>query len=83
MPGSVGVVVGATVDAPPRLDSLNGPVLLPGVGAQGAGPAQVQAIVSKCPQLGFANASRAVLQRGPNVDDLRKAVVETADQFRD
>lgn len=81
--GSVGVVVGATVDNPPRLDSLNGPVLLPGVGAQGAGPAQVRAIVSECPQLGFANVSRAVLQRGPQVDDLRKAVIDTADQFRD
>lgn len=81
--GSVGVVVGATVDNPPRLDSLNGPVLLPGVGAQGAGPAQVHAIVSECPQLGFANVSRAVLQRGPQVDDLRKAVIDTADQFRD
>ncbi|MGV0398919.1 orotidine-5'-phosphate decarboxylase [Corynebacterium segmentosum] len=81
--GSVGVVVGATVDNPPRLDSLNGPVLLPGVGAQGAGPAQVHAIVSECPQLGFANVSRAVLQRGPQVDDLRKAVIDIADQFRD
>jgi len=81
--GSVGVVVGATVDNPPGLDSLNGPVLLPGVGAQGAGPAQVHSIVSACPQLGFANVSRAVLQRGPQVDDLRKAVIDTADQFRD
>ena len=81
--GSVGVVVGATVEDPPRLDALNGPVLLPGVGAQGAGPAQVHSIVSACPQLGFANVSRAVLQRGPQVDDLRKAVIDTADQFRD
>lgn len=81
--GSVGVVVGATVENPPRLNALNGPVLLPGVGAQGAGPAQVHSIVSACPQLGFANVSRAVLQRGPQVDDLRKAVIDTADQFRD
>lgn len=81
--GSVGVVVGATVENPPRLDALNGPVLLPGVGAQGAGPAQVHSTVSACPQLGFANVSRAVLQRGPQVDDLRKAVIDTADQFRD
>ena len=81
--GSAGVVVGATVEDPPRLDALNGPVLLPGVGAQGAGPAQVHSIVSACPQLGFANVSRAVLQRGPQVDDLRKAVIDTADQFRD
>jgi len=81
--GSVGVVVGATVENPPRLDALNGPVLLPGGGAQGAGPAQVHSTVSACPQLGFANVSRAVLQRGPQVDDLRKAVIDTADQFRD
>ena len=34
--GHVGVVVGATVQTPPVLDGLNAPVLMPGVGAQGA-----------------------------------------------
>ena len=82
-PGDVGVVVGATLDNPPRLDALNGPVLLPGVGAQGAGPKQVHGIVSAHPSLGFANVSRAVLEQGPDVADLRKAVAQVAAEFRD
>ena len=82
-PGDVGVVVGATLDNPPRLDALNGPVLLPGVGAQGAGPEQVHGIVSAHPSLGFANVSRAVLEQGPGVADLRKVVAQVAAEFRD
>ena len=82
-PGNVGVVVGATLDNPPRLDALNGPVLLPGVGAQGAGPEQVHGIVSAHPSLGFANVSRAVLEQGPDVTDLRKTVAQVAAEFRD
>ena len=82
-PGDVGVVVGATLDNPPRLDALNGPVLLPGVGAQGAGPEQVHGIVSAHPSLGFANVSRAVLEQGPDVADLRKVVDQVAAEFRD
>lgn len=82
-PGDVGVVVGATLDNPPHLDALNGPVLLPGVGAQGAGPEQVHGIVSARPSLGFANVSRAVLEQGPDVADLRKAVAQVAAEFRD
>ena len=37
-PGSVGVVVGATVSDPPDVSALGGPVLVPGVGAQGGRP---------------------------------------------
>ena len=37
-PGSVGVVVGATLSEPPDLSALGGPVLVPGVGAQGGRP---------------------------------------------
>ncbi|OFS22572.1 orotidine-5'-phosphate decarboxylase [Corynebacterium sp. HMSC04H06] len=81
--GDIGVVVGATLDTPPELGQLNGPVLLPGVGAQGAGPEQVRAIVAGRAELGFANVSRAILERGPKVDDLRKAVEFTAAEFRD
>ena len=81
--GALGVVVGATLEAPPVLDQLNGPVLLPGVGAQGATPADVRQLTAAAPELGFANVSRAILSQGPNVSDLRKAVVDTAAEFRD
>ena len=73
-PGNVGVVVGATLAQPPVLDELNGPVLLPGVGAQGATAQDVKVITAAAPQLGFANVSRSVLSAGPQVADLREAV---------
>lgn len=81
--GALGVVVGATLEAPPALDQLNGPVLLPGVGAQGATPADVRQLTAAAPKLGFANVSRAILSQGPNASELRKAVVDTAAEFRD
>lgn len=81
--GALGVVVGATLDAPPVLDHLHGPVLLPGVGAQGATPVNVRQLTSAAPELGFANVSRAILSAGPDVADLRKAVIDTAAEFRD
>ena len=79
--GNGGVVVGATVSHPPRLDELNGPVLLPGVGAQGSGAKDVRAIMGKTPELGFANVSRSVLSAGPQVADLRKQARRVAAQF--
>ncbi|WP_448855696.1 orotidine-5'-phosphate decarboxylase [Corynebacterium camporealensis] len=79
--GNVGVVVGATLTQPPVLNQLHGPVLLPGVGAQGASAQDVEKITESAPELGFANVSRAVLNAGPNVADLQKAVRETAAEF--
>lgn len=83
VPGDIGVVVGATLENPPELSQLNGPVLLPGVGAQGASAADVARITQVRPELGFANVSRAVLAVGPQVADLRAAVKETASEFFD
>ena len=37
-PGSVGVVVGATLSTPPDVSALGGPVPVPGVGAPGGRP---------------------------------------------
>lgn len=81
-PGDIGVVVGATLSQPPVLDTLDGPVLLPGVGAQGASAADVQKITFGAPELGFANVSRAILDQGPSVAALREAVLRTADEFK-
>ena len=41
-PGSVGVVVGARLSSPPDVSSLRGPVLVPGVGAQGGRTGRVR-----------------------------------------
>lgn len=73
--GDVGVVVGATVAAPPRLDALHAPVLMPGVGAQGATLADVARVAGAAADLVFPNVSRSVLSGGPNVDELRKRAV--------
>ena len=81
--GALGVVVGATLDTPPELDQLNGPVLLPGVGAQGATPDDVRTLTAAALELGFANVSRAILSHGPQVADLRESVISTAAEFRD
>lgn len=71
--GHVGVVVGATVAHPPVLDELNAPVLMPGVGAQGATMEDVARIAGANAHLVFPNVSRSVLSAGPAVSDLRNA----------
>ena len=72
--GHVGVVVGATVQTPPVLDRLNAPVLMPGVGAQGATMADAEAIAGEVGHLVFPSVSRSVLSAGPDVTELRKRV---------
>ncbi|MDY3127400.1 MAG: orotidine-5'-phosphate decarboxylase [Corynebacterium sp.] len=79
--GDIGVVVGATLRNPPELAQLHGPVLLPGVGAQGATAADVLRITASAPELGFANISRAVLSQGPNVAAMKQAVLDNAAAF--
>ncbi len=79
-PGSVGVVVGATLgDAVPDLRDLGGPVLVPGVGAQGGRPEALGGLGgAKAGQL-LPAVSREVLRAGP--DPL--AVREAAERIRD
>lgn len=74
--GHVGVVVGATVEKPPVLDRLNAPVLMPGIGAQGATMADAEAIAGDVAHLVFPSVSRSVLGAGPDVAELRERVAE-------
>jgi len=69
--GYVGVVVGATVAEPPDLRDLGGPVLVPGVGAQG-GRIETLAGLGGATQL-LPAVSRAVLRAGPSIAALRAA----------
>ena len=80
-PGDVGVVVGATLTTPPVLTNLNGPVLLPGVGAQGASAADVSRITHGVADVSFANISRAILQVGPDIHALKNAVEKAIAEF--
>jgi orotidine-5'-phosphate decarboxylase len=71
--GTVGAVIGATL---PRsefpLDQLRGVILAPGLGAQGAGPADVAARFAGCaPGSVLPSSSRGLLQHGPAPDSLR------------
>jgi len=76
--GSVGLVVGATIgDAVASLGldlaAVHGPLLAPGVGAQGAGAAELRAVFGPARAAVLASTSRAVLGAGPALDGLRRA----------
>lgn len=82
--GSVGLVVGATIgDAAARLGvdlaAVRGPLLAPGVGAQGAGPAELAAVFGAARSAVLASSSRGVLAAGPGVAALRGAARAAAD----
>jgi len=72
--GPFGVVVGATVADPPRLDALGGPVLMPGVGEQGGTMADVRRIAGAARPVTLVNVSRQVLRAGPDPAAMREVV---------
>lgn len=72
-PGSVGVVVGATVAELPDLSALGGPVLVPGVGVQGGRPEALVGLGGAMPGQLLPAVSREVLRAGPAVSELRAA----------
>jgi orotidine-5'-phosphate decarboxylase len=72
-PGSVGVVVGATAPQVPDLSALGGPVLVPGVGAQGGRPEALSGLGGSKPGQLLPAVSREVLRAGPDVAQLRAA----------
>ncbi len=80
--GSVGVVAGATIAAGLLdLTALNGPVLAPGVGAQGATPETVRRVFGEVIHDVVPSVSREVLRHGPDVAALRAAVDRLAGDF--
>ncbi|MFE9576507.1 orotidine-5'-phosphate decarboxylase [Nocardia sp. NPDC006044] len=80
--GSVGVVVGATLTEAPDLSALNGPILMPGVGAQGGGPENVRDLVPESMlAAAIPTASREVLRAGPEVPALRDSLNELQETF--
>ncbi|MFD9634363.1 orotidine-5'-phosphate decarboxylase [Streptomyces violascens] len=80
--GSVGAVVGATLgDAGVNLD-INGPLLAPGIGAQGATPADLPGVFGSAVRNVVPSVSRGVLRHGPDVSALREAAARYADEVR-
>lgn len=83
--GSVGLVVGATVGDAARLTgtdlvAVNGPLLAPGVGAQGAGARELAQVFGSARGQVLASSSRAVLAAGPDVAALRAAARDAAQE---
>ncbi|MGW3548339.1 orotidine-5'-phosphate decarboxylase [Janibacter hoylei] len=83
--GSVGLVVGATVGSAVRdlgvdLPAMAGPVLAPGLGAQGATADDVRAVFAGALPQVLASSSRDVLRAGPDVALLRARAREVAEQ---
>jgi orotidine-5'-phosphate decarboxylase len=71
--GSVGVVVGATLDQVPDLSALGGPVLVPGVGVQGGRPEALAGLGgARAGQL-LPAVSRDILRAGPDPAAVRGA----------
>jgi len=72
--GSIGVVIGATL---PRLDvdiaALGGPVLCPGLGAQGADPMHIRELFAGFDGVVLPSSSREILGQGPDLGALRSA----------
>jgi orotidine-5'-phosphate decarboxylase len=80
--GSVGAVVGATLERSSfDLSTLGGPVLAPGLGAQGASPADVAVRFAGCAAgTVLPTASRALLAEGPAPAALRRAARRLLDE---
>jgi orotidine-5'-phosphate decarboxylase len=78
--GSVGAVVAANLaEAPEGLD-VSGPLLAPGYGAQGGGPADLRRIFRGVERLVLPSSSREVLRHGPDASSLRAAARRARDE---
>jgi orotidine-5'-phosphate decarboxylase len=80
--GSVGLVVGATVgsaltDLQVDLQAVRGPILAPGLGAQGATPEDLRRTFGAAYPQVLGTSSRDILAGGPDVHGLRDAALRT------
>ncbi|MDQ2845639.1 MAG: orotidine-5'-phosphate decarboxylase [Actinomycetota bacterium] len=81
--GSFGLVIGANLRSLELdLSALNGPILAPGMGAQGGGPQELATLFgAQLPNV-LPSSSRQILASGPSVQGLRAAVDRQNDQLR-
>jgi orotidine-5'-phosphate decarboxylase len=81
--GDIGIVVGATVgDTGHDMSSLGGPVLVPGLGAQGGRPEDLRAVFGDDLSAVLPSYSREILSRGPSVAQLRDSLERLMDACR-
>lgn len=82
--GSLGLVVGATIgETGHDLSQVNGPFLVPGLGAQGGTAGDLRRIFAGSLGAVLPSSSREVLGAGPDVQALRDAASRTLDACRD
>ncbi len=75
--GSIGAVVGATIGSTNENLEVNGPLLVPGIGAQGGTLADLPRIFRGAVRNVLPSSSRALLRAGPSTAALRQAVAQT------
>lgn len=81
--GSVGAVIGATVaDIPFDLATFNGPLLAPGIGAQGATPDDLRNLFGGALRNVVPATARELLRHGPDVSALREAAARLVEDCR-
>lgn len=80
--GSVGAVVGATIGPTSEDLDISGPLLAPGVGAQGAGITELARVFAGVTDRVLPASSRGVLDAGPDVTALRERASEVATMCR-
>ena len=81
--GNLGLVVGATIGRTGHdLSQVNGPLLAPGLGAQGATPSDLRAVFGESLRNVLPSYSREVLNAGPSVSALRDAADRAVDDCR-
>ena len=81
VPGSVGCVVGATLGSTTEDLDVGGPLLVPGLGAQGGTPQGLRTLFAGVLDRVLAATSRDVLAAGPNRGALRAAALATSEQL--
>jgi orotidine-5'-phosphate decarboxylase len=81
--GPVGAVIAPSPTLPPLdLAAANALFLAPGVGAQGATPADIAATFADCPDRVMPSVSRSLLAAGPDPAALRDAAARLNEDFR-
>jgi orotidine-5'-phosphate decarboxylase len=86
--GSVGLVVGATVGTAVQelgldLAGCNGPLLAPGIGAQGGTSEDLRRVFGDALPQVLPSSSREVLSAGPDALRLREQAVRTSEHLAD
>jgi orotidine-5'-phosphate decarboxylase len=79
--GSVGAVVGATIGETREHLDVNGPLLVPGIGAQGGTLVDVRRIFGAATANVLPASSRQLLEAGPDLVSLREAAERATETF--